>query len=158
MLEIGAHTKTEIPFYSYAAPNFSLPSKSSSDIHNCWAHALYNLTGKRHPKDSSCGWGYALPNDEMISFLRKQRIVVRPLTICNTLSNRINEVANNLRNHHVILAKQLMFGNKDYTEASWIILHNGTMYHNSDAKAPHPLEFLNRPIIKAWLLYHKKWK
>jgi hypothetical protein len=155
MLEIGAHTKTEIPFHSYAAPNFSLPSSFKRHLDTCWAHALFNLTGKYHKDDR---YGFALPDSQMIAFLRRHHIVVRPLTVCNTLSCSTNNVANNLRNHHVILAKQLMFGNKEYMEASWIILHNGILYHNSDAKPPHPLEFLNRPIIKAWLLCHKKWK
>ena len=155
MLEIGAHTKTAIPFDSYAAPNFSIPRSSTRGIKNCWAHALFNLTGKRHKKDF---YSITLTNDQMIAFLRRNGITVRALSICNTLSDVIGEVANNLRNHHVILAKQLMFSDGRYTEASWIVLHNGKMYHNDEVLTPHPLEFLNRPIIKAWLLCHPKWK
>lgn len=54
---------------------------------------------------------------------------------------------------HVVLARIKMIKH----EASWVIIHNRTLYHLFEIKPLNGYELLNHPIMDAYLVHHKKW-
>jgi hypothetical protein len=89
----------------------------------------------------------------MVEALENSGIHVIPLSVCKvtnrpSLMNLVNE-------DHVVLISQMF--RKD--EGSWVILHGGKIFHNckDETEYFHPLEFINRPILSAYIVWKEKW-
>lgn len=62
-------------------------------------------------------------------------------------------VAYPIDNRNVVLISQMMFKR----EASWMVLHNGLVWHNFEPSRIHPYDFLNKPVLTAYVLWHSSW-
>lgn len=120
---------------------------SGSD-NGCGANTLALLTGENPdslpPRDD---WGSRF----MLRFLAQRGFVIAKLTAQN-LTNR-SELAYPIRNRHVILALIRLVKN----EASWVVIHNGILYHNFEVSTFRPYELINHPAVSSYLLSHPKW-
>lgn len=64
------------------------------------------------------------------------------------------EISSPISNDHVILLSQ-QFTKK---EASWAVIYNKYYIHNFQIYPLSPLEFINHPILTAYLVAHPDWK
>jgi hypothetical protein len=117
---------------------------------------------------NSCGWdtfllitgkypigkfGQLTTDKKMVMALEKEGVTVIPLSICS-VTNRY-DLRNLVSEEHVVLISQMFRKN----EGSWCVLHNGEIYHNCTKETDffHMLEFINRPILTAYILWKKDW-
>lgn len=150
-MQLGSYDLASIDFAKYSSPLF-YPKRSSDRVHGgCGNDAFFTLTGKNLPlaiRENKTVRG--VPRPVMVRQLKRVGLTVMPVTGCQVVGPYIN---NNIRNSHVLLFSQLFFKN----EASWTVLHQGKMYHAGCVDDAHYLEFLNRPIIATYLIWHKSW-
>jgi hypothetical protein len=114
----------------------------------CGASTISLLTGK-FPDDipTRSDW----PVRCMTSFLRKNgfdlmRLTKRQVTNCEGPTYPITK-------SHVVLSLIKMLKG----ESSWIVLHNGMVFHNFEFSFFDPYEMFNHPVVDAYLLKHKSW-
>lgn len=91
----------------------------------------------------------------MVEFLRAKGYKVVPVTqaLVSNASSR-NVTVNVIKKNHVLLMMQLYHKN----EASWTVCHKGQLIHNFFVSRIYPFEFVNRPILAAYLIFHESWK
>ena len=87
----------------------------------------------------------------MISFLKSNGFKIAKLTQCSVSNNRTRIMENNIKYYHVLLVSQLVLRN----ECSWSVINDQYDYHGFLVNLLKPLEFVNRPIITSYLLFHK---
>jgi hypothetical protein len=75
-----------------------------------------------------------------------------PITKCEMTNDPVS-VASSITNQHVLLLSQLWRRN----EASWGVMYNDVMYHNFKPCSVSNLDFLNRPILSAYVLFKPEW-
>jgi hypothetical protein len=157
-VQTGFYTKRPVTLYSYRVSKFKFPSddlvfKSGG----CGANALSVLT-RISPtviERANKNWGRSHYNDRfMVGFLRQKGYTVIPITkaLVSQGKNPL-DVGNRIRRDHVLLVSQLYLED----EASWVVLYDGNLMHNFQEAPIYPLEFINRPILTAYLIYHRKW-
>ena len=78
---------------------------------------------------------------------------VKKINMIKTIK-RLDGVANLINRRHVLLCTQYFWGK----EASWVVYNSGLQIHNFEVIPFSPYELLNRPPIKSWLLWHRKWR
>lgn len=133
---------------SYRSPFFEPYLNGST--HCCGWDAYRTILGKNPPKN----FGNLSTDRQMVGALRTSGIEVIPLTVC-TVTNRL-ELFNLVLESHVLLISQMFRKN----EGSWCVLHGGRIFHNceDETNSFHMLEFINRPILTAYILWTKKWE
>lgn len=89
----------------------------------------------------------------MVDSLIEEGLDVIPLSVCS-VTNRPN-LGNLVTEKHVLLISQMFRKN----EGSWCVLHKGKIYHNrkDETEFFHSLEFINRPILSAYVIWKKEW-
>lgn len=90
---------------------------------------------------------------KMVDALKHTGLEVVPLSVCS-VTNRPS-LMNLVVEDHVLLISQMFRKN----EGSWCVLHKGNIYHNRKNETAffHPLEFINRPILSAYIVWKKEW-
>ena len=143
-----------------------------------YAQRFSDLTAYRSPffkpflftagDDGCCGWdayitivgeypngkfGKLMTDRNMVGSLRHVGLEVIPLSVCS-VTNRPS-LMNLVVEDHVLLISQMFRKN----EGSWCVLHKGRIYHNrkDETEFFHPLEFINRPILSAYIIWKKEW-
>ncbi len=86
------------------------------------------------------------PDSYMINFLKKKGFQVQKLTKYN-IANRPG-VTNPLTKNHLLLIS-MMFRRR---EASWVVYFDRMLYHNFEITELQPLDFINLPIVSAYML------
>lgn len=160
-MEKGIYKRNKTDFESYAVSKFvpHLFDHSAYGLYGCGATALSLITGiksniifrskKFKENESLFSW-----NDTfMRGFLRKQGFSIIPITLCE-VSNFQTYIESPIKNYHVILMSQLMKKN----EASWSVIFNNYIFHNFEILPLKPLEFINNPILSAYVIYKDEWK
>ena len=100
--------------------------------------AAENRSGKSHHSD-----GF------MTTFLRRRGFRVLPLTLCN-----VSASDSMIGKDNVILLSQLFREN----EATWGVIFKGFYYHNFDIYSFEALSSINKPILSAYLVFHRSWR
>ena len=149
MQVLGRYTRKEFNFDQYAAPHFS--HSESKLYHSCGEDALATLTKKGYTREERKRFGRVLHRADMVKLLRKRGFTVTPLSVCMVTNTR--RYYNRLREHHVVLNCQLFMRD----EASWSICHGGLYCHSGRWDNSWGLEFINRPIIASYLIWHPTW-
>jgi hypothetical protein len=140
---------TNVDFPAFKVASFS-PNNNGLYFGGCGSGALGVLAGKTASGFDPCRYDW--PSRIMTSFLRKNGFSVARLTERNLTSGWNLEYP--VGRQHVVLASIKM----SRGEGSWIVIHNGTMYHNQEATPLRPYEFINHPITDAYLVSHPSWK
>ena len=151
-MQVGFYRRSPLNFEPYRASLFQLQNKGWVTGYGCGANALASLTGE-HPSDiaDSCQGRHGhFPDKKMLSFLRRKGYKVIPVTQCLV---SLNGEVNNVKANHVLLISQLLKKN----EGSWVIVHGGNLTHNFDTVPLNALEFINRPILSAYIIFHPSW-
>lgn len=145
----SSRRRIDFSYFSVSKFTPSFFSSPMASMYGCGASALGLLTGVKpsrivHRND----WDARF----MVKFLRENGFEVAKLTQ-EKVTSPGKDVHYPLNSNHVLLAS-LRFIRK---EASWVVLHNGTMYHNFELTPFGPYELLNHPLIELYLLKHPSW-
>lgn len=141
-----------IAFYQSWEIRYFKPFLSSNPLSanfGCGASCLQLLTGipaydiKNPNKKDPLHW----PDHFIIGFLKKYNFKVHKLNI-NKITYRIRHVHNLITRRHLLLTSQYMYGNV----ASWFCYFNYCCFHNMEITDVSHFDFVNRPIITAYLL------
>jgi hypothetical protein len=151
MINIGTYSKKRTDFSRYTAPFFPRTQDHGAQS-SCGEDAVYMLTGKRFTKKQREKFKRVLKPKQMVSVLRERGYTVIPLSVCG-VSNH-SSFANKIFNSHVLLFCQLI----NMETASWSIVYKERYCHNCRWEVASPLEFINRPIIHSYIVWHKKWE
>ena len=150
-LQRGRYTSKSINLERYIAPVFrpALFKTSAFSSNSCGQNALAIVTGL---KPSSFPKKEHYSDNLMVSILRKLGYTIIPLTVA-MLTNNEDFLVNRIKKHHVLLVSQMMLKN----EGSWCVTYGGVLFHNFEIDSVQPLEFINRPIMSAYIVFHTKW-
>ena len=91
------------------------------------------------------------PGRYMVKFLVEHGFKVAKLTVRNVTRNK--EPGYPITSHHVLLLLIKFLKN----EASWVVIHNKVLWHNFEIQALDPYEFVNHPMLEAYLIKHPSW-
>lgn len=143
----GRYEKKSSDFSSYRSPFFK--PTLNCQTHCCGWDAFRTITGEP-PKSR---FGNLTTDKHMVGALREKGVTVIPLTV-SSVTNR-PDLDNLVFENHVVLISQMFKKN----EGSWCILYKRKIYHNchNETEFFHMLEFLNRPILSAYILWKKEW-
>ncbi len=151
MQVLGHYTKVPeaIGFYQYSAPCF--PHRNPQHLSSCGENAFYMLTGEVFTFEQRLKFRNVLSQRAMLKLLKEKEYTVIPLSVCKVSNGP--RMFNSVRDANVVLNCQIFARG----EASWSICHNNAYFHEFWA-TPKVLEFINRPIIASWVIYHPSWK
>ena len=156
-MEKGFYTNKKINFDSFAINKF-VPHIYDPYAHvsiPCGSSALSLLTGVDPFILSASNKNKDHTSDKfMLSILKSNGFKIAKLTQCSVSNNRTRVLENNIKYYHVLLVSQLVLRN----ECSWSVIYDQYIFHNFLVNLLKPLEFLNRPVITSYLLFHKKYK
>lgn len=123
----------------------------------CGGNVLSMLTGinpvyiKNSNKENPHDW-----RDEfMLNFLRRRKFNVIPITR--------KEVTNcdnfTIKEYDGITSKNVLLLSQHLTkkDATWSIIYKEYIFHNFDISRLSYLEFINNPILTAYVIFHKDW-
>lgn len=148
MQVVGQYTKRDVSLARYIAPNFT-PHKTFAV--SCGEQALQVITGKGFTRRENQLYRDTLRRNHMTSILRKRGYKVFPLSLCRVTNCFYPK--NTVLDSHLVLNVQIFKRN----EASWSICHKNMYCHNGVWEASKILEFINRPVIASYVVWHKKW-
>lgn len=154
-METGKYKAKAVDFSAFSCRKFPLTlfSSATAVLYGCGANCLSTLTGEEPGAIASRNKYNPHYSDKfMVSYLKKRDFKVVPLTVCGLTGS--SDLINNVKSNHVILISSMF---KKF-EASWSILYDGYMIHNQDIVAPSVLEFINRPILTAYVVFREDWR
>lgn len=156
-METGFYIDKRINFDSFAINKFT-PYIYDPYVHvsvPCGCSALALLTGVNPFHISALNKSKDHTSDKfMLDFLKSNGFKIAKLTQCSVSNNITRVLENKIKYYHVLLVSQLVLRN----EASWSVINDQYIYHNFLVNLLKPLEFLNRPVLTSYLLFHKKYK
>lgn len=151
----GNYKNRRIEFDNFLVSKFS-PNlfNSAHEMCGCGSTALATICPNINPYDIR---DYKNPKSWkdkfMISFLKDRGYKILPITFCS-VCNDPYYVDNPITKNHVILISQLLMRN----EATWSVIYKDFIFHNFSITKLTPLEFINNPILTAYLVTHDDWK
>ena len=155
MLPKGRYKKVITDFNQYAVEWFA-PTIFKKDMYacGCGRTALATIIGL-NPELVPDGVGKHrhFSDKFMVGYLRRAGYKVIPCTQCD-MTQRADVIMNEITDDHVVLISQLMVKN----EASWSVTYGGLAYHNFYITRLHGLDFLNKPLLSAYVVFHPKWR
>lgn len=159
-MEVGKYSKKKIDFSKFECQKFPLTlfDPAIFGLAGCGYNLLASIVGKESPFDirklnksknkESC-------EDKFILwYLRKHGFKVLPLTKCNLTNTKSVYLDGVVKPYNVFISSNLVRKN----EASWFINYQHYMLHNQEILPVKSLDFLNFPIMSAFLIWHKKYK
>ena len=139
-----------IKFSEYAVSKFNPHIYTDNyRIYGCGPTALGLITGARPHKFK---YQKHYSDRFMVRHLQKRGYQVLPISR-EDVSQTPQFIVSHIKDHHVILASQLAIRG----ESTWIVIYGGYAFHNFVMEKLEPLDFLNRPLCSAYLIFHKKW-
>lgn len=156
-MELGKYKKNnKIDFskLTMRRPKLTLWSKDYS-LYTCGATAAATLTGHnpysifKNVNKQRASFSVKL----MCDYLRSQKFDVIPLTVADVTNSLF--VENKIDINHLLLVRQMYRKN----DASWVIIV-GLEYilHNFEIQKLKADEFIQRPLLDAFLLFKKSWR
>lgn len=134
------------------APRFTIETKDDTE---CGAWALHAITKIPYHKIVPLGKNGHWPTRTMLKFLRTVGCEVTPITLGNVVNSQsVKSGKKLLTNRNVILIEQGCFKE----ESTWAVLFGNKISHSGDLSDLTPLEFINWPILQAYLVTHEAWK
>lgn len=103
--------------------------------------AIYKRLGDGHVSD-----------DRMVHFLRAYGFSVAEVTKADVSFNQFYN--DYIKSTHVLLFSQLLLRG----EATWAVIHDSCIFHNFETRRIKSLEFLNRPLLTVYLVWHPLYK
>lgn len=149
MMVLGRYTRRDFHFDRYIAPCF--PMEDHSGCGSCGEDAVFSLTGKGFTRQERKRFGKVLTRQNMVKLLRKRGYTVIPLSVCMVSNHKW--FRDTVTSQHVVLNCQLFYRH----EASWSICYNDLYCHNGLWESPKATEFIARPIIASYIIWHRKW-
>ncbi len=122
-MEKGSYRGRRVDFSKHTTPRFNpyLFAGSFRTRLGCGACALALVTGTPPETIASKKRSSHYSDEFMLRYLRKRGFKVTRLTLCN-----ISTATSSIGSAHVLLISQLFRQN----EGTWVILYEGTCYHN----------------------------
>ncbi len=150
-MEKGSYRGRRVDFSKHTTARFNpyLFAGSFRTQLGCGACALALITGTPPEDIASRKRSRHYSDGFMLSYLRERGFRTTRLTLCN-ISTAISRVGS----AHVLLLSQLFREN----EGTWVVLFDGTCYHNFMQYSLEALTFLNKPILSAYVLQHPRWQ
>ncbi|NJO48157.1 MAG: hypothetical protein HC840_00415 [Leptolyngbyaceae cyanobacterium RM2_2_4] len=143
----------KIDWRQHDAPKFTLHTKPHEI--ECGAWALHVITKFPYHYILPLGKDGHCSNKVMFNFLKAAGCEIIPITIGNMVeSHSVKSGKRLLSSSHVILVNQGCYKE----ESTWAVLHDNKISHSGDLSDIGPLEFVNWPILEAFLITHKEWK
>lgn len=149
-LPVGTSEERPKVFERFITRKFSPHLYTGRMFSGCGATALGLLMGVdpyKLPMPRGRDWTTGF----MLRHLRANGFRVMRLT-CRNLTN-LDSVKRPIQPGHVILASIYFIKGM----ASWVVLHNGMMYHNFEVEHLRAYEFLNHPLREAYLVKRRGW-
>jgi len=120
-------------------------------LYGCGAIALSVLTGVSplkivNPNRKKEHW----TDRFMLDFLRKRDFLTVKISPIDLLGP---ELENHVTEEHVVLLSHWV--KKDI--ATWAILYRMMYFHNFEMYDLNALEFINRPVLTAYAVFHPRW-
>lgn len=94
---------------------------------------------------------YDWKDEFLLRFLKKRKFAIIPIKMLEVTN--FDSCENPITSKHVIIISQI-FNRKD---SSWSCIYAGRIYHNFVVSNFDSYEFLNRPIISSYLVWHNSW-
>lgn len=148
MLKAGKY-QNNINFSDYKVTKFNPYLFDRSWSYGCGRTALSTLTGVA-PYKFVEQKNYT--DKYMIRELVDRNFVVLPITNAD-VTQTPQFIVSHIKESHVILASQLAIKG----EGTWSAYYGGYSFHNFAVEELKPLEFLNRPLLSAYVIFHSKW-
>lgn len=143
----GNYKNVSIDIGNYSCPLFNFYMPQFWNEGSCGENAFYTLTNKW----PECNDPDYLPSWEMVELLVKQGLWVFELTKSG-VTNHIS-IQNHIKRNHILLINQRF--NK--RENSWQVIHKNQIFHNFQIMDLNPLELVNRPIEKIYVIFNPIW-
>jgi hypothetical protein len=124
-------------------------------LYGCGACALALLTGIS-PKTLYLQNSFDNPNwpiDKVLRILRDEFFEIQEITNEGVKKNK-TDIDMPISSYHPILTVQKM----TKSETSFQFIYNNLVYHNFETRPLKPMEFLNNPIVKAYLIIKDEWR
>lgn len=145
--------KQKINWSEHASPRFNIKTPEAEI--ECGAWALHVLTKAPYHMLLNLGKNGHYPDKVMFGFLKHAGFKVTPITLGNVVESQSVKTGKSLlTTDHVILIEQGCFEE----ESTWAVLYGGKISHSGDLSDIGPMEFVNWPILQAFLITHERWK
>lgn len=150
-MQRGHNTGRRVDFKQFAASCFTpfLYHPPVRQLLGCGATALALLTGIPPQQIGIKKRGAHYSDAFMLRFLRRNGFRTMELTFANRAKAK-----SKIDDSHVLLLSQWFRHN----EGTWVVLHNGTCYHNFDMYTLESLSFVNKPLLSAYVVVHPRWQ
>lgn len=153
-MKTGTYRENGTDFSLYTADVFRphLFNSSYADF-GCGPCTLSLLTGLPPSQAATKVNPLNTPDDKLLQVLEKYGIEHFGITKCEMTNDPVL-VRNQITELHVLLVSQLWRRN----EASWGVMYDNIFYHNFRPCGTNVLDFVNRPILSAYVLFNPTWK
>jgi len=156
-MENGTYSRRTVDLTKWEIKKF-VPFLFDSSLYGsigCGYSVISTLTGespfslkKKNKNSEHCS------DEFVIKRIKLKGFKVLPITKCLVSNTKSDYIYDKIKDYHCLLMSQLY----KKAEASWTISVFGKIYHNYMAYDLKPLEFVNRPIVSAFLISRKDWK
>lgn len=156
-MKIGYYKKNPTDFRKYRVSRFSphLYDMMVRPYDTCGTAVLSTITGEspikveKHLPRGQRHW----TDTALTNYLKQKGYIVKKVTKCDVTGDP-TFVQYPITDQHVVITTKLVCKN----EGTWTLTYNGAEYHNFEVYKMNPLEYLNNPIMSAYVVYHRKWK
>ena len=150
----GKYTKKPKDYSTYQVKLFN-PFLYDTGVYGsvgCGASALGILTGDNPYKIQEANKNRKHYSDRfMLKYLRDRGFEIIPITQKGVNSD--DAISYPIKKNHVCLISQLMAKR----EASWLVYYNNLLYHNFIIGSSELLDFINKPTLTCYIVWHKRW-
>lgn len=119
--------------------------------YGCGASALSLLTGI-HPSKFKAPPRGDWKDHIVLSILNANKFKTARLTMRGVTN--FDWTSYPIGRQHVVLAKIKLIK----YNASWVVIHSGIIFHNFELAPLKPLEFINHPVMAAYLVKGRQWE
>lgn len=146
----GTYRSKPIDFTKFEAGRFVpfLFERQTFEQFGCGYCAMALLTGISPIRLRAQFKENHVSDKRIVRFLQDNEFSIVELTKAN-----VTQTFAPLKSYHVILFSQLLLKG----EATWCVLHDGFCYHNFDIRLIKSLEFVNRPLLSMYLVWHPRY-
>jgi hypothetical protein len=156
-LENGSYKNGKVDFVKLEVTKFTphLYDGLISTFYGCGANLLSLITGVDPSiicklNKSKNHW----PDAFIVDFLESRGYKLIPVTKAVVTNRDFLTLDEPIRPNHILITTQMFLKG----EASWCCYYQNYCYHNFIISRLKPFDFVNMPILKAWVLWHKKYK
>ena len=151
----GKYTKATADYSQYRVKLFNPYLYDIGEFGHigCGASVLALLTGAPPTDIQTLNKDKKHYSDRFVKrFLKEEGFEVIPITQ-KGLNSTAYQIDYPIRKNHVVLISQLMAKR----EATWLVYYNNLTYHNFQVGSTEILDFINKPSLSAYIVWHKRW-